>query len=68
VFIARLKTELVIFITPRIVTEKLTEEMLQPEKKLSEKSFKKNWKLLKQKEKEIDLEQRIIIEKTLLNY
>jgi len=64
VFIARLKTELVIFITPRIVTEKLTEEMLQPEKKLSEKSFKKNWKLIKtKKKKEIDLEQRIIIEK-----
>lgn len=35
------KTELVIFITPRIVTEKLTEEMLQPEKKLSEKALKK---------------------------
>ncbi len=35
------KTELVIFITPRIVTEKLTREMLQPEKKLSEKALKK---------------------------
>ena len=36
-----IKTELVIFITPRIVTEKLTREMLQPEKKLSEKALKK---------------------------
>ncbi|MCK4689777.1 MAG: type II and III secretion system protein, partial [Candidatus Marinimicrobia bacterium] len=43
------KTELVIFITPRIVTDEISEEILRPEKSLSEKAMKKLDKLIKSK-------------------